>query len=98
MGNPPPAVKLALESICLLLGEQATDWRTLRGVIIKDNFISTVVNFSTDDITYVNQLDFMFTCHSKTCPSSKVQRFSIRILQNTLKQTTTGKYCVVTFI
>ena len=64
MGNPPPAVKLALESICLLLGEQATDWRTLRGVIIKDNFISTVVNFSTDDITYVNQLGFIFTCHS----------------------------------
>ena len=53
MGNPPPAVKLALESICLLLGEQATDWRTIRGVIIKDNFISTIVNFSTEDISYV---------------------------------------------
>ena len=51
MGNPPPAVKLALESICLLLGEQATDWRTIRGVIIKDNFISTIVNFSTEDIS-----------------------------------------------
>ena len=56
MGNPPPAVKLALESICLLLGEQAADWRTIRGVIIKDNFISTVVNFSTEDISYVEQL------------------------------------------
>lgn len=53
MGNPPPAVKLALESICLLLGEKATDWRAIRGVIIKDNFISTVVNFSTEDIAYV---------------------------------------------
>lgn len=53
MGNPPPAVKLALESICLLLGEKATDWRAIRGVIIKDNFISTVVNFSTEDISYV---------------------------------------------
>ncbi|CAH3116472.1 unnamed protein product [Pocillopora meandrina] len=51
MGNPPPAVKLALESICLLLGEQAADWRTIRGVIIKDNFISTIVNFSTEDIS-----------------------------------------------
>ena len=51
MGNPPPAVKLALESICLLLGEQAAEWRTIRGVIIKDNFISTVVNFSTEDIS-----------------------------------------------
>ncbi|KAJ7386556.1 Cytoplasmic dynein 1 heavy chain 1 [Desmophyllum pertusum] len=51
MGNPPHAVKLALESICLLLGEQAADWRTIRGVIIKDNFISTIVNFSTEDIS-----------------------------------------------
>ena len=57
MGNPPHAVKLALESICLLLGEQAADWRTIRGVIIKDNFISTIVNFSTEDISYV---DFQF--------------------------------------
>ena len=59
MGNPPPAVKLALESICLLLGEQAADWRAIRGVIIKDNFISTVVNFSTEDISYVQQLGFL---------------------------------------
>ena len=61
MGNPPPAVKLALESICLLLGEQAADWRAIRGVIIKDNFISTVVNFSTEDISYVEQLCLPFT-------------------------------------
>ena len=61
MGNPPPAVKLALESICLLLGEQAADWRTIRGVIIKDNFISTVVNFSTEDISYVEQPCLPFT-------------------------------------
>ena len=47
MNNPPAVVKLALESICLLLGEPATDWRTIRGVIIKDNFISTIVNFVT---------------------------------------------------
>ena len=60
MGNPPPAVKLALESICLLLGEQAADWRAIRGVIIKDNFISTVVNFSTEDISYVNNFAFTF--------------------------------------
>ena len=63
MGNPPPAVKLALESICLLLGEKATDWRAIRGVIIKDNFISTVVNFSTEDIAYVvSKCGFSLTC------------------------------------
>lgn len=50
MANPPQIVKLALESICLLLGEQAHDWRTIRGVIIRDNFISTIVNFQTENI------------------------------------------------
>ena len=32
MGNPPAVVKLALESICLLLGESATDWKAIRQV------------------------------------------------------------------
>ncbi|XP_001636057.2 cytoplasmic dynein 1 heavy chain 1 isoform X2 [Nematostella vectensis] len=51
MGNPPATVKLALESICLLLGEQAADWKQIRAIIIKDNFIPTIVNFSTEDIS-----------------------------------------------
>lgn len=52
MANPPAVVKLALESICLLLGENATDWKSIRAVIMRDNFITTVVsNFSTEDIT-----------------------------------------------
>lgn len=50
MINPPGTVKLALESICLLLGEKATDWKQIRGIIIRDNFISTIVNFNTEDI------------------------------------------------
>ena len=50
MANPPQAVKVALESICLLLGEQASDWRAIRGVIIRDNFITTIVNFQTENI------------------------------------------------
>ena len=32
MGNPPAVVKLALESICLLLGENAADWKAIRQV------------------------------------------------------------------
>ncbi|XP_064484606.1 dynein heavy chain, cytoplasmic-like isoform X2 [Ornithodoros turicata] len=51
MANPPFAVKLALESICLLLGEAASDWKAIRSVIIRDNFINTIVNFSTDDVS-----------------------------------------------
>ena len=51
MANPPFAVKMALEAICLMLGEAANDWKAIRSVIIRDNFINTIVNFSTDDIT-----------------------------------------------
>jgi dynein heavy chain 1 len=51
LGNPPPTIKLALESVCLLLGNQTTDWKEIRGIIVKDTFIGSIVNFSTDDIT-----------------------------------------------
>ncbi|CAK8687664.1 unnamed protein product [Clavelina lepadiformis] len=51
MANPPAGVKLCLESICYLLGEQATDWKSIRQIIIRDNFISTILNFQTDDIS-----------------------------------------------
>lgn len=51
MSNPPLLVKLALESICLLLGESTSDWKAIRSVIIRDNFINTIVNFSTDDVS-----------------------------------------------
>ena len=74
MGNPPPAVKLALESICLLLGEQTTDWKAIRGIIIKDNFINTIINFGTDDITYV--LDTMCTSNLSWSPVRPVYHFS----------------------
>ncbi|XP_038118676.1 dynein heavy chain, cytoplasmic isoform X2 [Culex quinquefasciatus] len=52
MANPPAVVKLALESICLLLGENASDWKSIRAVIMRENFINSIVsNFSTEDIT-----------------------------------------------
>lgn len=50
MANPPAAVKLALESICLLLGESTTDWKQIRSIIMRDNFIPTIVNFSAEEI------------------------------------------------
>lgn len=50
MANPPAAVKVALESICLLLGESTTDWKQIRSIIMRENFIPTIVNFSADDI------------------------------------------------
>uniref|UniRef100_A0A8C5Q446 AAA+ ATPase domain-containing protein n=1 Tax=Leptobrachium leishanense TaxID=445787 RepID=A0A8C5Q446_9ANUR len=51
MANPPGAVKLALESICLLLGESTTDWRQIRSIIMRENFIPTIVNFSAEEIS-----------------------------------------------
>nr|QVD39637.1 Dynein heavy chain, cytoplasmic [Schistocerca gregaria] len=51
MANPPAVVKLALESICFLLGENATEWKSIRSVTMRDNFISTIVNFNTEDMT-----------------------------------------------
>ncbi|KAL1138869.1 hypothetical protein AAG570_008931 [Ranatra chinensis] len=52
MANPPAVVKLALESICLLLGESATDWKSIRAVVMRDNFINSIVNnFSTENIS-----------------------------------------------
>ncbi len=52
MTNPPAAVKLALESICLMLGEETSDWKKIRQVIIRDNFISSIVNFTSEEMRY----------------------------------------------
>lgn len=49
--NPPQPVKLACESICLLLGEWTTDWKVIRSILLRENFISMIVNFSTDNIS-----------------------------------------------
>ncbi|KAK3093975.1 hypothetical protein FSP39_022394 [Pinctada imbricata] len=49
--NPPVLVKMAIESICTLLGENDLEWKTLRSVIMRENFITTIINFTTDDIS-----------------------------------------------
>jgi dynein heavy chain 1 len=51
MGNPPRMVKMAMESICLLIGEPTKDWKSIRTILIRENFIPTIINFSTEDIT-----------------------------------------------
>lgn len=54
MANPPSVVKMALESICTLLGEKGDTWKGIRSVVMKDNFISTIVNFETENVTLVS--------------------------------------------
>jgi dynein heavy chain 1 len=68
--NPPPLVKLALEAICLLLDQETTDWKTIRGVIMKDDFINTIIQFKTENVQedirekmrvrYVSNPDFTY--------------------------------------
>jgi len=47
MANPPEAVKLAMESVCTLLGHKIDSWRTVQGTIRRDDFIQRIVNFDT---------------------------------------------------
>ncbi|CAH8838540.1 unnamed protein product [Trichobilharzia szidati] len=51
MKNPPSVVKMAVESICLLLGEGSTDWNQILKTLVKDSFVPSIVNFNTDDVT-----------------------------------------------
>ncbi|KAJ2856201.1 dynein heavy chain [Coemansia erecta] len=49
MANPPAAVKLALECVCTLLGHRQTaDWKAIQGIVRRDDFIASIVNFETD--------------------------------------------------
>lgn len=69
MASPPNAVKLAVESICLLLGEKCSNWKEIRAVLVKEDFIPRIVQFNTDAITpeivekmkpYMNNPDWEF--------------------------------------
>ncbi|KAF9438119.1 hypothetical protein BGZ76_009650 [Entomortierella beljakovae] len=47
MGNPPEIVKLAMESVCTLLGNKLDSWKTVQGIIRREDFIASIVNFDT---------------------------------------------------
>merc|ERR1719454_902095 len=48
--NPPPAVKMAMESICLMIGSDAKDWKSIRALIVQQDFIPSILNFDTDNM------------------------------------------------
>lgn len=48
MMNPPEAVKLALESVCVLLGFRAGTWKEIQSYVRRDDFISSIVNFDNE--------------------------------------------------
>ena len=51
MGNPPDVIKIALESVCLLLGIKCDGWKTVQGVMRRDDFIALIVNYETSKLT-----------------------------------------------
>jgi dynein heavy chain 1 len=48
MQNPPAGVKLALESVCTLLGHKATDWKTIVSIVRRDDFIASIVGYENE--------------------------------------------------
>lgn len=48
MSNPPSAVKLAMESVCILLGYQVSTWRDVQLIIRKDDFITSIVSYDNE--------------------------------------------------
>lgn len=71
MSNPPAAVKMALESVCILLGYDVRTWRDVQLVVRKDDFIASIVSYDSEiqltpelsdymDKTYLNRPDFTY--------------------------------------
>ncbi|KAK3716178.1 dynein heavy chain [Vermiconidia calcicola] len=48
MQNPPAGVKLALESVCTLLGHKAVDWKSILSIVRRDDFIASIVNYDNE--------------------------------------------------
>lgn len=48
MQNPPAGVKLALESVCTLLGHRSSDWKSIVGIVRRDDFIASIVNYDNE--------------------------------------------------
>jgi dynein heavy chain 1, cytosolic len=48
MGNPPQGVRLALESVCTLLGHKVNDWKMIQAIVRRDDFIASIVNFNNE--------------------------------------------------
>ncbi|KAI8361054.1 dynein heavy chain [Mortierella sp. GBAus27b] len=48
MGNPPEMVKMAMESVCTILGNKLDGWKSVQAIIRKDDFIPSIVNYDTD--------------------------------------------------
>ncbi|KAF8934382.1 dynein heavy chain [Dissophora ornata] len=59
MGNPPEAVKMAMESVCTILGNRIDGWKSIQAIIRREDFISSIVNFDTDRRMTLNMREKM---------------------------------------
>ncbi|KAF8758753.1 Dynein heavy chain [Rhizoctonia solani] len=50
MANPPAAVKMAMESVCTVLGNRIDSWRTVQGIIRREDFIATQPTFNFETV------------------------------------------------
>ena len=51
MANPPNPVKITMEAVCTLLGNKVESWKSVQAVLRRDDFISSIVNYTTDKLT-----------------------------------------------
>jgi len=51
LNNPPPAVKLTLEAVCLMLGFSFSGWGDIRKILQRRDFIPDVVNFKSENLS-----------------------------------------------
>jgi dynein heavy chain 1 len=57
MANPPAAVKLTMEAVCILLGSKVDSWKSVQAILRRDDFISSIVNYSSDSLTKYIRLE-----------------------------------------
>lgn len=48
MLNPPAAVKMTMESVCILLGYPVSTWRDVQQIVRKDDFITSIVRYDSE--------------------------------------------------
>jgi len=51
LSRPPPNVRLTIECVAIMMGETSLEWKDLRKVLSKSDFIPNILNFDADNLT-----------------------------------------------
>ena len=62
MANPPHAVKLTMEAVCILLGYNVSTWRDVQLAVRSEDFIPNIVNFDCEEVV-TNELQEYMEVH-----------------------------------